>query len=204
MRILWLLCALGLAVAAPSARAQPKNAPADDAGPVISDEEKKRGKALFVEGQRLFELRRFAEALEKYQQAYEAAPLPALLFNIGQAYVNLDQLDAALFSFRRYLTLAPRAFNREAVLAYIEKIEKQQREREAAAEKRRQQPVEPAPVAWQAPRSVPPATPRTPVYKRWWFWGGLAALAGAGAATAVVLTSDDGPPDTTLGNINFP
>lgn len=194
---------LVIAAASLPARAQ---SPAPDNGAIITDEAKKRGKALFTEGQRLFELRRFAEALEKYQQAYEAAPLPGLLFNIGQAYVNLEQLDAALFSFRRYLSLAPAAANRDAVAAYIKKIEAQLRKNEEAAERRRQLPP-PPPAVKEPPKPTVVATKpadSSPVYKRWWFWGGIVALAGAGVAGTVLLTADDGPPNTDLGNISFP
>ncbi len=92
----------------------------------ITDKDRKRAKKVFEQGQKLFDLRRFAEALEKYQQAYEIAPLPGLLFNIGQAYRNLGDLDTALFSLRKYLKLKPDADNRDATLAYIADIEEEQ------------------------------------------------------------------------------
>ena len=41
-----------------------------------------------------------------------------------------------------------------------------------------------------------------PIYTRWWFWGGIAAVAGAGAG-GYFLLRDDGLPSTDLGNVVF-
>jgi hypothetical protein len=45
------------------------------------------------------------------------------------------------------------------------------------------------------------------VYKKWWFWTGLAVVAG-GAGVGIYAATRGGetsaPPMTDLGNINFP
>ncbi len=176
----------------------------------ITDKDRKRAKKVFEQGQKLFDLRRFAEALEKYQQAYEIAPLPGLLFNIGQAYRNLGDLDAALFSLRKYLKLKPDADNRDATLAYIADIEEEQRAQQAAAEARRNQLPDrdgdgDGDGDGDPDDGIRRATPAArPIYTRWWFWGGIAAVAGVGITGAILLAPDGGPPDTSLGNIDFP
>jgi tetratricopeptide (TPR) repeat protein len=151
-----------------------------------------RAKQFFADGEKLFALGRFAAALEKYERAYEAKPLPGFLFNIGQCHRNLDEYDAAIFSFRKYLQLQPDAANREAVLAYISELEHEKQKRSSED------------LALIAPDPSPIVAPRTkkPIYKKWWFWGGIAVL-GVGAGTAIVLSSRSGPPDTDLGNIDF-
>jgi hypothetical protein len=42
-----------------------------------------------------------------------------------------------------------------------------------------------------------------PVYKKWWFWTGLGAVAAAGGTTAYILTREKGAPSTTLGDISI-
>jgi hypothetical protein len=67
----------------------------------------------------------------------------------------------------------------------------------------------------EVPRAGPGARPRfilvpdeaaepTPVWRRWWFWTGLAVLVAAGV-TAAVLSSrpDTAVPSSDLGNQGF-
>lgn len=149
-------------------------------------------------GEKLFALGRFDEALVAYEQAFEAKPLPGFLFNIGQCHRNLGDLDAAIFSFRKYLKLSPDADNRDAVLELIDELEAEIEAREAAERDR-------------ALRQPPPGRDRErdgpsrggALYTKWWFWGGVAAVAaGAGAGTYFLLR-DDGVPDSDLGHVVF-
>jgi tetratricopeptide (TPR) repeat protein len=142
----------------------------------------------FDKGEKLFALGRFAEALTQYQQAFDAKPIPAFLFNIGQCHRNLADYDAAIFSFKKYLRLDPDAPNREAVLALIDELEDQQ----AHATARRE--VRGGPV-------VEPPVDGRPIYKAWWFWTGVAVVVGGGATYA--LTRSPGAPTSDLGNIVF-
>src|SRR4249919_3586348 len=77
----------------------------------------------FERGQKLFALGRFDEALEEYQTAFDAKPLPGFLYNIGQCYRNLGDYDQAIFSFKKYLDLEPDATNKDAVEELIEQLE---------------------------------------------------------------------------------
>ncbi len=147
----------------------------------------------FTKGEKLFALGRFDDALIEYEKAFEARPLPAFLFNIGQCHRNLGNVDQAIFSYRKYLREQPDADNREAVERLIEELE---------AEQARQQPVLDPRLTDPAPAGRPRRANRKPIYARWWFWGGVAAVAGAGAGT-YLLTRDASVPATDLGNVVF-
>ena len=149
----------------------------------------------FQKGEKLFALGRFDEALAQYEQAFEARPLPAFLFNIGQCHRNLGNYDQAIFSFRKYLSASPDADNREDVEALIDELEAD-KQRAEEAERRRQ--AEALGGVDRRPRKAA----GKPIYARWWFWGGVAAVAGASAGTYLLLR-DDGLPATDLGNLVF-
>jgi tetratricopeptide (TPR) repeat protein len=178
-------------VAAAAITATPVDAVAD----TEDDRALARAKKLHREGEKLFALGKFAAALEKYEAAFEAKPLPGFLFNIGQCHRNLGDFDAAIFSFNKYLKLAPDAKNRAAVEEYIAELEREKQKSSAS----NFDLIRPEPDPEPEPRRD---DQRKPIYKKWWFWGGIAAV-GAGVTTAVVLASGGGPPDTDLGNIDF-
>lgn len=151
------------------------------------DSATKAARRHFAKGDKLFALGRFEEALGHYEKAYESKPLPGFLFNIAQCHRNLGHIDEAIFSYRKYLTEQPDADNRDEVEQQIVDLE-EERDRRAI--------VEPPPP------TVRKATPdKKPIYARWWFWGGVAAVAGAGAGTYLLLRSD--APPTDLGNVDF-
>jgi tetratricopeptide (TPR) repeat protein len=145
-------------------------------------------KRHFERGQKLFTLGKFDEALDQYQKAYDASPLPDFLYNIGQCHRNLGDYEQAIFSFKRFLQLDPEAPNREKVEIIIDELE-DKLERQGA--KKREEPP------------PPPPTGNAPIYKKWWFWTGIAVVGVAGSVGIYAATRPDGPPDTNLGNIVF-
>ena len=150
----------------------------------------------YERGQKLFNLQKFDEALEQFQKAYDAKPIPDFLFNIGQCQRNLGDYEAAIFSYKKFLRLDPEAPNREQVERLIEELERKVGEGNSARMGLRPRPRE-------EPREEPVETGK-PVYKKWWFWTGVAVL-GVGAGVGVyALTAGDGTPDTTFGNTVFP
>ncbi len=158
------------------------------AAPDASPDDRRQAKRAFDRGQKQFSLGRFEEALASYEAAYEAFPLPGILFNIGQSHRNLGNLDEAIFSFKKYLHLVPDADNREAVESLVRDLDRERRR-----------------LAGDS--LLPPDAPRVaaaPFYRRWWFWTGVAVVAGSTAA--IVLTADPGDslPESDLGNISFP
>ncbi|MEZ4398882.1 MAG: hypothetical protein R3B06_02625 [Kofleriaceae bacterium] len=159
-------------------------------------------KRHFAKGDKLFALGKFDQALDEFEAAYEAKPAPKLLFNIGQAHRNLGHAREAIFAYRKYLRELPDAPNREAVEKLIDELEAQQADDEARA-RAREDELERERIR-QAAQVAPAARPAAdkPIYTRWWFWGGIAAVAGASAG-GYLLLRDDGIPSTDLGNVVF-
>lgn len=175
-RLLLLLLTLCIAIGAPV-----RTASADDPAT-------RAARRHFERGEKLFALGRFDEALEQYQNAFDAKPLPGFLYNIGQCYRNLGDYEQAIFSFKKYLKLEPEAENRDAVTQLIEDLEDQKARGDAQRLTRK-------------PRRRA-ASP--PVYKTWWFWTGLGVVAVAsGAGIYAASSGGGGPPTTDLGNLVF-
>jgi len=168
-------------------------------GPAAAQDADRAARAHFRRGETHFAVGRFAEALKEYQAAYELKPLPGFLFNIGQCHRNLGHLEEAVFSFTRYLRLKPDATNRAAVEELVTELERQ-----IAAQKATRPPELKGPTGPTGPLGPAPPPP-TPVYKRWWFWTGI-AVAAAGAAVGIyfgVKPHAPGPPASGQGNIDF-
>jgi tetratricopeptide (TPR) repeat protein len=164
------------------------------------------GRAYFEMAEAKFNLGRFEEAAVDYQAAYQAEPLPAFLFNIGQCHRNLGNYERAQFYFRRYLELDPRSPNRPDAERLIVEMDRLGGERGPAA-------PPPALASLAAPASgtraedqgrhaFAPVVARAgdtgaaqpPLYRRPWFWVGSAAVVAAGIAAAVIITRDDRQP----------
>jgi tetratricopeptide (TPR) repeat protein len=184
-------------------------------------------KRHFERGEKLYALTKFSDALDEYQQAFDAKPIPDFLFNIGQCYRNLGDYDAAIFSYRKYLKLAPDAPNRDKVEQLISDLSAKRDQSDAqrlGLTRSRATEAPPAePSGARAPdratdragdrasapgdRAGPPAGERPdrpddrPVYKTWWFWT-ITGVVVVGAGT-YALTRSPGPPSTSLGNIVF-
>lgn len=178
-----------------------------------------------VEARRLFEraelhyrLGRFHKALDAYTRAYELAPLPGFLFNIGQSHRELGHFERAIFFYEGYLRELPDAENRmlveELIAACREELEKRRNRSDpgetgggASAALEEDTRVShhaalPDPEAGGAGRPEEIRKEPTRFYQTWWFWSlvGGAALAIAGG-TAYALAQDDGSglPSGSLG-----
>jgi len=153
-------------------------------------------KLHFDRGEKLYALTRFSEALGEYQKAFDAKPIPDFLFNIGQCYRNLGDYDSAIFSYKKYLTLAPDAPNRAQVEQLIGELGAKQDQSDTRRLGLQRRP-EPA-----APDEERP--PDRPFYATWWFWTGVGVVvAGGGGVGIYEATRPHGPPSTSLGNIVF-
>jgi hypothetical protein len=188
----WPRSLLALFIVALAAR----TAAADDAAT-------RNARRHFERGQKLYALTKFREALDEYQQAFDAKPIPDFLFNIGQCYRNLGDYDSAIFSYKKYLGATPDAPNRaqvEQLIGELQTRKDQEDARRLALEPRPPPALAPAPATRPAP--APP--PDRPIYARWWFWTGIGVIAaGAGVATYELTRPGSGPPSTSLGNIVF-
>ncbi len=169
----------------------PSSALAQEDGP--SKAELRRAKRYFKKGEKLFALGRFDQALEQYETAFEEAPLPEFLFNIGQCQRNLGDYDGAIFSYRKYLKLKPEAVNRESVEKLIEdlkvKIEEEDNNR-------------PDIIAPPPPKKKRTRQSR-PFYKHWAFWTGIAVVAASATTTVILVSGGSSLPRSDLGNLDF-
>jgi len=134
--------AAGLTVAPGPARAQ-------GTGPETADVAARNARREFQRAEAAFNLGKFEQALAGYEAAYQAKPLPALLFNIAQCHRHLGNSDRALFFYRRYLALDPNSPNRATVEQLI-----------AETERRRDRPSE---ATTPPPTVVPPFASNTSV-----------------------------------------
>jgi tetratricopeptide (TPR) repeat protein len=189
--LVFLLLLLTLPWSARAAEAKPRPRSGQ------ADADLERAKKLFYQGQQLFGLRRFEQALAKYEAAFEAKAIPDFLFNIGQCHRNLEHHDEAIFSFRRFLQLEPDSPRREQIEALIWELEEKKKE---AAEKARKVPLIPPDERGPSDATARPTSKK--MWKKWWFWTGIAAVA-AGTTAVVLTTTGSSVPDTDLGNVDF-
>ncbi len=195
-------CALCVAVAAltamtpePAVARERRDADEDPAAA-------KRARGHFQKGEKLFALGKFEEALAEYEAAFDAQPLPEFLFNIGQCHRNLKNYDAAIFSFKKYLRLRPEASNRRAVEKLIEQLEEKVEAQEVRPPVDEQQRVPLVPT--DEPVEKPGPSPSRPFYASGWFWAGVVVVGAGVGAAALFWPAGGGPPDSDLGNIDFP
>lgn len=156
----------------------------------------------YERGEKLFALKKYDEALDEYQKAFDANPIPDFLFNIGQCYRNLGDYEAAVFSYKRFLKMDPEAPNREKVEKLITdleaKLEEGDTEKFKLGKKRKKDPdADPEEDDGPARES----TDGSPVYAKWWFWTGVAVVA-AGAGVGIYLYTQNSGPDADY-NIVF-
>ncbi len=183
---------------------------------VAEDEGTKKAKALFKAAETDFALGRFQEALEGYSMAYEAKPLPAMLFNIGQCHFELASYERAIFFYEQFLrgdvdTKKRQLANKrlqEAKVAYAAAEEK--RQREEAEERERQElamraqeqahmaAVKQAELDAQRLRLTEQTA--APVYKKWWFWAAAAGVVAI-ATTTIILTTRGGDDELPSGDL---
>ena len=169
-----------------------------------------------MQAREAFAAGRYQEALDLFVKLYAQKLHPNYLRNIGSCYQNLGAPDKAISSFREYLRKAKavRADERAEVEGYIKEMEDLKKQREAAAATPPPSATPPPPVPGPIepvtpprlatapagttpvpaltlteppPGSLPPVEESPPVYKRWWFWtliGAVAVGAGLGVAAA--------------------
>jgi hypothetical protein len=118
-------------------------------------QQKATAKALYDKGNVHYNLGRWKEAIDQFTQAYEACDTPDLLFNIAQAYRQDGNCSRAIFFYKRYLALKPKAANRAEVEGFIGKLQPGCVEQPEPKEQPKEQPKETT--------ATPPTTPVTEV-----------------------------------------
>jgi tetratricopeptide (TPR) repeat protein len=77
----------------------PRAEPEPTEPPPAHDIDRADAKRLFQEGVQLYEAGDIAGAVEKFEEAYDTEPLPALLFNIARGYDQLGDVAQACFLY---------------------------------------------------------------------------------------------------------
>ena len=148
----------------------------------------------FEVGKREFADGRFEKALVEFQQAYELAPFPQLIFNMGRCHEELHQLEPAIDAFERYLAVSP---GDDLVRAHLTELRARLIPKPSATstDPPRANPAAPVWAAPAPPLAAPPA-PKVPLVRRWWLWAavGGALVTGAALVGAASTWSRPTPP----------
>jgi tetratricopeptide (TPR) repeat protein len=176
-----------------------------------ADDRPQRAKELFAAGS-------YPQALELFAKLYAETLDPLYLRVIGRCHQKMENPDRAIDAFKEYLRKSKRLApaKRREVEGFIAEMEALKEQRRRAAEEAKQAaavappPTAAAPVAAASPlpaslsvsplgqpqgvlvspvaAASDPEAGSAPVYKRWWFWTAIAAVAVAGgvfAATSI-------------------
>ncbi len=125
-------------------------------------------------GHKLYQDRKYTEALTEFQAAYDLKPEPRLLINIGRTLFHLGRPRAALHAYEQYQHETPPGDeSQHKVEQYIAeaKIAIEAEIASTPPEEKKAAAPPPPPVVVVAP------VEKTPIYKKWWFWTSI----GAGA-----------------------
>lgn len=82
-----------------------------------------KAKQVFSAGQKLYKLKQYAEAIEKFEEAYRLKPHAVITFNLARCYEALGDVPKALRSYRAYLAAQPDATDKELVAQTISRLE---------------------------------------------------------------------------------
>jgi tetratricopeptide (TPR) repeat protein len=123
---------------------------------------KQTAEAHYEKGMKAYTLGHFPEAIEEFERAYDLRTEPIFLYNIAQSHRQNNNLQRAIFFYRRYLEAEPDAKNRP-------EIEKRIREMEAQLSDEKERVGTPmatgpaaTPVSVSAPIAPPPMVASAP------------------------------------------
>ena len=162
--------------------------------------------AKYQSGMAHYRLGEWDAAIDDWQSAFRARPLPEFLFNIAQAYRLSKRPDKALQFYESYLSMSPEAANGDAVRQYIAELRQQLAARPFSATPQSSPP--PPPIVTTSPTTSQPtsetvkqpaATLATssppPRRKKTWVWGvvagGAVVVAGAVVLGVVLGTASN-------------
>lgn len=118
-------------------------------------EQKRAAKEHFEQARRLYDVGRYAEAIEAYQKAYLNVEDPVFLYNIAQSYRLNEQPEEAIRFYKNYLRRSPDAANRDEVEQKITDLQKEIDDKARAT----QPTVEPTPPVTTPPPATTPVPP---------------------------------------------
>jgi tetratricopeptide (TPR) repeat protein len=95
-----------------------------------------RAAELFNKGAEAYRRGDFPQAIALLLEARSLDPQPVLLYNLGRAYEDSGDVDAAIATFTKYLDEDPKAVDRGAIEQRVSRL-KRQRDERIALEKQR-------------------------------------------------------------------
>ena len=115
-----------------------------------------QARAHFKQGKVFLDRQLYSEAIKEFELAYQQAPLPALLYNIAQAYRLEGDLDKAIETYQRFLATEAEGQAADEAREHVADLIKQRRDADEQRRMKRAIPLEPAP---QPPAPVTSVTP---------------------------------------------
>lgn len=165
------------------AAAAPSLARADEAA------DKARGKAVWREGVKDYDLGDFDAAIKKFEAAYQIFPNPDILFNLGQAHRKTKTYERAIHYFRTFLRYKPNAPNRDVVEQLIAELDGLIAAQKASNERPPDTVHTPPPPPAAPSPAAPAPAPAQPAETPRWYQDTLGlTLAGAGLVALGVGT----------------
>ncbi|MDZ4694071.1 MAG: tetratricopeptide repeat protein [Deltaproteobacteria bacterium] len=145
-----------------------------------TEDQKTKAREHFKNARRLYDLGKYKDAIEAYQQAYLNVEDPVFLYNIAQSYRLDNQPEEAIRFYKTYLRRSPEAGNRADVEQKMAELQKEIETKQANQPPKTEPRPESPPVVVQPPPPDPSTvTPPPPDVS-------------VGATTAPP-TSDDSP-----------
>lgn len=78
---------------------------------------------LYHDGQTAYDAKKYDDAIAAWSQSYELSHLPALVFNLAQAYRLKGDCDDAVTNYKKFLELDPKSKQRPAAEGFIKDLE---------------------------------------------------------------------------------
>jgi tetratricopeptide (TPR) repeat protein len=181
----------------------------------------------FKKGSSFFDVGRFGEAAQEYEQAYQLKNDPALLFNLGQAYRFNGDYAKAIVAYKSFLRHVPNAPNAAEVQQHIADLQKLLDEQKRATSSPPTGTLAPGQLK-STPSETPPegatATPaagrtapgeassptlvaapsrKEPIYKKWWLWTAVGSVVVVGVAVGVGVGLGTRVSGTNLQAVTF-
>ena len=110
--------------------AEVPEAAVEEEAPMTAEEKQAAAIALYGEGQTLLNDGKYAEAIAKFEEAFELFPDPGLQVKIGEAYqrdgteqLDFDKLQLSVEAYKKYVELVPEGETTTQILDRINQIE---------------------------------------------------------------------------------
>jgi tetratricopeptide (TPR) repeat protein len=175
-------------------------------------------RAHFESGKRLAAKSKFIEAYREFEAGYKANPLPAFLFNMGEAARGMGDADKARAAYDQFLAAEPTGAVADTARQRLAELDRTHpvpdRSKPVAAPENPRTEPEPAPAPRAQPSPAAPtpaeaaarieakaATPsavtatapeKKPVWKKWPLWAAVGGAVATGIVIGVVVTRDSG------------